>query len=236
MNAEIHTKNENMTIQEQIRQEQEAQLAAPHKPQQRVVQAISHLLHPLFMLTVAALVICRYTPFMLFSYRLKAFFVGEVAFFTFLMPVLIITLLHVFHVIGHWALRDVRDRTIPFLTNFVCYLTNYMVLRNQEFIPYWVLVPYFGSVILTFVAWIVSFWWKISAHTSAASAMMTFVVLQYLTLPEVMPLWLVFASVIMVGGLCSIRVYLGRHTMAQVGAGVALGIVSILIGKMVCVG
>lgn len=201
------------------------------KPLQMLAQCISHILHPLFTLTYSALVICAYTPVLMLPSEAKFFFVGVVAFFTFLLPVVIILLLNVCHVIGHWNLRDVRDRTIPFLTNFICYLTNYLVLQRINFLPDWVLMPYLGSVVLTFVAWIVSFWWKISAHASANAAAATFFLLLYYYIPSMMPLWLVFVPVALVGLVSSTRLYLGRHTLAQVGAGTLLGIVSMGIAN-----
>ncbi len=221
------------TLQEQIRQEQKAQSAAPRRPYQALVQTVSNVFHPLLSLTYAALVICFYSPMMVYGTPVKMLFVSEVAFFTLLLPMLIITLLHVFHVIGHWALRDVRDRSIPFLANFVCYLTCYLVLQRSTFVPTWVLMPYFGSVILTFVAWIISFWWKISAHASGNTAAVTFYLILYYYLPDIVPLWLVFGMIVVDGLVCSTRIYLGRHTPAQLGAGALLGISSMLISAMI---
>ena len=220
-----------MTQQEEIRQQQLEQMAAPRKPYERLLQFISNVFHPLFSLTFGALIICYYTPFSILSFAPKAFFVGVVFFFTALLPAIIISILHLAHIIGHWALRDVRDRTIPFLTNIICYFTCFMVLRRFRFLPDWVLMPYFGSVILTVVAWVVSFWWKISAHASGNAACATLIMLLYYYVPDQMPLWLLFGSIILTGLICSIRLYLGRHTLAQVGAGALLGIVCMLIGS-----
>lgn len=197
------------------------------------LQAVSHLFHPLFSLTYAAMVFCSFTPLVIFSDSAKMLFVGEVLFYTTLLPIAVILLLHTFHVIGHWNLRDVRDRTIPFLTNFVCYTTCFMVLQASSFLPSWVLMPYFGSVILTFVAWVISFWWKISAHAAGNASAATLFIYLYYYLPSLIPLWLVFGAVLMTGVICSIRLYLGRHTLAQVGAGALLGIVSMTIGAIV---
>lgn len=212
-----------------IRQEQEAQIKGPRKPGQFFVQTVSNVLHPLLMLTYAALAICVFTPMSVLPFPFKAFFVGEVFFYTLLMPVIAITLMHVFHLVGHWALRDRRDRALPFLVNFICYALNAFALTRTEFLPQWVLAIYYGSVILTFVAWIVSFWWKISAHASADAATATMLLGLYVFYPDTMPMWLPILSVLLVGLVCSTRVYLGRHTLAQVGAGSALGVISMAL-------
>lgn len=221
-----------MTLQEQIRQEQNAQIAAPRRPYQWLAQSVSNLFHPLLVLTASAVVVCFFTPMTIFTTAIKAFFVGEVAFYSLLMPVLIITLLHVFHVIGHWALRDRRDRSIPFLTNFICYTTLVFVLSRSTFLPFWVMIPYYGASVLTFVAWVISFWWKVSAHASADSAFVTYMVLLTIFFPDWMPLWLVFVPLVIVGAVCTTRLYLGRHTLAQVGVGSLLGVASMLLGLL----
>ena len=190
-----------MTQQEQIRKEQEAQIAAPRKPYQGLIQSISNIFHPLLVLTYTALVICIFTAMRALPFQVQAWFVGMVFLYTLVMPVLVITLLHVTNIIGHWALRDR-------------------------------LMPYYGSVILTFVAWIVSWKWKISAHASANAAGATFFMMLFFFFPETMPLWLPLASIIVVGMVCSTRVYLGRHTLGQVGAGTLLGICSMLLADL----
>ncbi len=222
-----------MTQQEQIRKEQEAQIAAPRKPYQGLVQSLSNIFHPLLVLTYTALVICFFTRMKVLPFQVKAWFTGMVFLYTLILPVLIITLLHVTNVIGHWALRDRRDRMLPFFTNFVCYLVNAIVLTRTGFLPDWVLMPYYGSVILTFVAWIVSWKWKISAHASANAAGATFFLMLYFYFPESMPLWLPLFAIIVVGAVCSTRVYLGRHTLGQVAAGTLLGICSMLIADAI---
>ncbi len=218
-----------MTQQEQIRKEQEEQIAAPRKPYQGLVQSLSNIFHPLLVLTYTALIICNFTVMIALPFKVKAWFVGMVFLYTMVMPALVITVLHVTHFIGHWALRDRRDRMVPFFTNFACYLVNAVVLTRINFLPDWVLMPYYGSVILTFVAWIVSWKWKISAHAAANAAGATYYLMLCFFFPDTMPLWLALSWVVILGLVCSTRVYLGRHTLAQVGAGTLLGIGSILV-------
>lgn len=214
----------------QIREEQNLQYNAPKKPYQTLVQSLSNVFHPLLVLTYVALVISVFTPIMIYPFQVKLFFVGEVFFYTLLMPVIAITLMHVFHLVGHWALRDRRDRALPFLVNFICYSMNLFALYHNGFMPRWVLSIYWGSVILTFFAWIISFWWKISAHASADMAGASTFLMLYYWFPTSMPLWIGLAAIIIVGMVCSTRIYLGRHTLAQVSAGALLGVVSMALG------
>lgn len=218
---------------QEIRKEQQAQYDAPTGWGKKILQSISNVFHPLLMLTYAALVLCHFTPLSVLPLTIKGYFVGKVFFFTVLMPILAITLMHVLHIVGHWALRDRRDRALPFFVNFICYSINAYSLWSDGFFPEWVLMFYYGSVILTIIAWIVSFWWKISAHASADAAFATMALITYCYFPETMSLWLSLLSIIIVGGVCSIRVYLGRHSLAQVGWGVLLGVFCMSTGMAI---
>lgn len=222
-----------MSNVDQIRQEQEAQMAAPRLPHQGLVQSVSNIFHPLLTLTYVAILVCLFTPVQIMPIRFQWFFVGLVALHSLVLPALIITLMHVFHIVGHWALRDRRDRMLPFFTNFVCYAVNAAVLTRLGYFPMWLLMAFYGSVILAFVAWIVSFWWKISAHASANAAGATFSLMLFFFFPDSMPLYIGLLYVIIVGLVCSTRVYLGRHSLAQVGAGALLGIFSIMISYFI---
>lgn len=219
-----------MSQVDQIRQEQEAQIAAPRKPYQSLVQALSNVFHPLLMLSYTSILICLITPFEVLPFQVKSFFVGLVVFYTLFLPILVITLLHSFHIIGHWALRDRRDRSIPFCANFICHLINAIVLDHYLFFPNWLMIPFYGAVVLTFVAWIVSFWWKISAHASADASLPTYFMMLYFIFPDFVPIWFPLVSIVIVGAVCSARIYLGRHTLGQISVGVVLGVVSMVLG------
>lgn len=207
-------------------------MQAPYLPHQRLAQTISNLFHPLFTLTFVAWVVCLCTSISLLPWSIKLFFLGTVFFYSFLLPLLAIVILHYFHIIGHWALRDRRDRTLPFLVNFISYSFCAYALYRADYMPSWVLVAYFGSSVLTLLAWIISFWWKISAHASANMAAAVYFLMLLSYFPDEMPKWLPLTAVVIVGAIASSRVYLGRHTLAQVGGGALLGIASMAIAEM----
>lgn len=194
----------------------------------RFPQWLSNCFHPLLALTYVAIVLCIFTPMSMLPFKVQAFFVGMVAFYTFLLPALVIVLMHICHVVGHWSLRDRRDRALPFFTNFVCYLVNAVVMHRYGFLPSWVLIAYDGAVFMAFVLWVVSLWWKISAHAIGLASASTYYLVLLLLFPTMVPLWFCMLAIVITGAVGSTRVYLGRHTLAQVGAGALTGIVSIV--------
>jgi membrane-associated phospholipid phosphatase len=198
----------------------------PNQKYARYLQALSNILHPLLMLTYAAILIFSSTYLCMLPTRVKLLTVSEVLTFTCLMPIACILLLYKFNIVGHWALRNRADRALPLLINAVAYGVCTFLLHTQG-LPQWALTFYIGATILAFICWAISFWWKISAHAAGIGGAMTVSYILYRTFPLTFPLWLPLLLIVLTGLLCSIRVYLGRHTMAQVLAGTLLSIVVI---------
>lgn len=177
------------------------------------------------MCTYATLLICFLTPVAILPMGIKWFMIIEVFFYTFVIPLLMIWILYKLKVVEHWALRNRKDRSIPLFVNFIAYVVCSLSLYRHEILPTWAMCTYYGSTVVALVAWIVSFWWKISGHALALSGLTVVSWLYYFMFKGAfMPLFFPFLLIILLGLLCSIRVYLGRHTLAQVYAGSAVGI------------
>lgn len=194
----------------------------------KILQSVSNCMHPLLMLTYAAVALVLFTPLAILPLGLKFNIVGMVFVCTCMIPVLVISILFKLGVVGHWALRDRADRGVPLGINVFAYVLCAYILTKMQF-PNWALTFYYGAVGLAFVCWIVSYWWKISAHATGIAGLTTAAMLLYLRFPFMMPECLPFICIVATGLLCSIRVYLGRHTMAQITAGTAVGIVTMLV-------
>lgn len=193
-----------------------------------ILQSISNCLHPLLMLTYAAVGLVLFTPLAVYPTLIKGFIVGEVFFYTCLIPVLVISLLYKLNIVGHWALRDRSDRLVPLGINALAYVVCVVALTRQGWLPSWGMSFYYGAILLAVVCWIVSFWWKISAHATGVASFATAMLLLYISFPTTFPLWLPLVAILVCGLVCSIRLYLGRHTLAQVAAGSCVGVIAIL--------
>lgn len=190
----------------------------------KILQSISNCFHPMAMLTYATLFLCLYTPIFILPLSIRLFILVEAFFYTFVLPLLAIWLMYKLKVVSHWALRDRRDRKIPLIANLLCYVACTITITYQHFIPSWGLAVFYGSTLIAIVSWIVSLWWKISGHALGVSALTTISWIYYFQFPGFVPLLIPFTLIIMTGLVCSIRVYLGRHTLAQVYTGTAVGI------------
>lgn len=191
----------------------------------KLLQAISNCCHPMAMFTYAITFICFFTPIIILPLGIRLFMVLEVMFYTFAIPLLTIWLLYKLKVVSHWALRKREDRTIPLIANLLCYIACTLTVQFHGFVPMWGMCVFYGATAIAIISWIISFWWKISGHALAISALTLVLWMYYFIFPGFVPLWMPFIAIILTGLVCSIRVFLGRHTLAQVYAGTAVGVV-----------
>lgn len=195
---------------------------------QHIVQFISNLFHPLLSLTWAMLLLVLFSPLAVLPFRLKCFLVGEVCFYSFIVPCLIIILMAKVGIVKNGvALRDRKDRVIPLSVYMVlCFLQAYLLGLQQ--LPAWALYLFWGGAALSVIFVVVTFWWKISGHAAGNTSLAVGALLLYYQFPNVVPFIIPISLIVISGGISSIRLYLGRHTPAQIAAGTLAGALCML--------
>ena len=193
-----------------------------------LLRSISNLFHPLLAMTWATVILITLTPFALFNLELRLILLGWVIAFTVLLPSFFIWVCSKLGIVkGGVALRDRRDRGIPLFLNALCNLFLCLSVHGMGLLG-WMESLYCGGFVLTVIMFVVSLFWKISAHAAGGGAITTAAFTLHLVYPTLVPFALPIVSLLLSGFLCSIRLWLGRHTMAQVGAGTLVGIVCIV--------
>ncbi len=196
----------------------------------KVLQIISNLFHPMTIMTYAALMVCFLTPVAILPISIRLLMIAEVFGYTCLIPFVACLLLYKFKYIKDWKLRDRKERFVPLIISILCFMVCTFSLSNHRILPLWAMLPFYGSIIITFIALCVSFWWKISGHALGVSSLMTMAWSYYFMFQgSFMPLFVPLSLLILLGLICSIRVYFGRHTLPQVYVGSAVGIAVTLI-------
>ncbi len=158
------------------------------------------------------------------------YFLGMMLVATCLLPAASIFVLYKYGMISDVNLVAREDRLLPNIVVTSTYLITYLMLRYVNHLEGIIVVPLFFMTITLIINGVISFYWKISAHATAISGvlgfwgfMQVFMPIEYLYYP-----FLVF--IILVGALFSARLYLGRHTPAQVWAGGFLGLSISVLG------
>lgn len=191
----------------------------------KLATLLSTLFHPLLMPTYG-ISIALYTSYMrIFGDRLLGIVIVGVLLTTCILPSLGIYILYKLGHISDFRLHERTERTIPYLINFACYVACYLYLYRFG-IPSWIIAFIAGAIVALIISLFINRYWKISAHMVAAGSMVTLVFLMsfygLMLTPYILPLQI--ASVLLAGAIGSSRILLKRHTLGQVGAGFALGI------------
>lgn len=191
-------------------------------------KTLSNLFHPLNSMVWAVVVLVLFTPLQYLNPVALTYLVAEAILYTFLIPVGAIYLLYRFKQIQDLALRDRKDRILPLALQCVAMFVLVQVYSWQG-MPAWALGFFKGGFVLLVVAFFVSMKWKISGHAAGNAALTTAAFVLYYRFPFMVPFVLPVAALVLTGWICSIRLYLGRHTLGQVAAGALVGCVSILL-------
>ena len=157
----------------------------------KVAQIISNIFHPMNIMAYVAMIVCFLTPVIILPLGMRIFIVVEVFFYTCLIPFIVCLVLYKLKIISDWKLHDRKERNIPLVAGMMCYATCAIALYYQNTLPHWALLPFYSSVLLAFIAWVISFWWKISGHALGLSSLMTMAWVYFFMFKGVfVPLWL----------------------------------------------
>ena len=195
---------------------------------------LSVLLYPLFTTSYLMVAFCA-----LFTYYKMplpgtywAFAIGGTAFFTFLVPLLILLVMKWQGRVTNLDVSDREERLVPFLYaivsfGFWCAYLN-VVLKVPAFM-FWTAVC---SVLAIAVCAVISLRWKISAHLASMGGVVGMVVgyLLYfgITAPVTVSGLLLLSLLLMYA-----RIYLGAHTPLQTVCGFLLGLIMTLTPNII---
>ncbi len=121
------------------------------------------------------------------------------------------------------AINDPKDRPIPYLVTIICYFIAALFLRKW---PHWLPMFFTGAAFVAIIANMITLKWKISAHAASMggfTSLLIYIGIHHLNVVMIIP-WIAVA-IFCSGAVGSARIYLERHTPAQVYAGWGLGLI-----------
>ncbi len=194
---------------------------------------ISYLFHPLWY-PVAGVFLLFQTPTYInyaipSEYKLKVYIL--LFFLTVVSPVSTLFILKKLKLIRDKHLALAQERIYPYITTIIYYLSA-IYLFQKAGIPAVILYFLLGAVIAVFLAMLINFKTKISAHTTAAGGLVTMLLIVSIR-------WHIDMSLFIIGGLlvsglvASARLALQAHTFQQVVLGFLTGIIAMGYSLMV---
>ncbi len=194
----------------------------------KLIKVISIVIHPLLMPAMGFLILFNsgtYLSYLPFEAKKMVFLI--VALCTIIIPVSFIPFFLYQKIILNIQMNHLRDRIIPLVITFLLYLFCYYLLKRIP-IPDIYHAFIFGSTIVVFLALLITFKWKISAHMIGLGGIVGLIGFVSFYLRVNLQFYLILA--ILAAGLTGFaRLWLNAHNPAQVYAGFFLGFGTMLI-------
>lgn len=190
---------------------------------------LSTIFSPLLMATygVALAMVLSFLCFIPTATKLAV--ILETFLVTVAIPVIAIFVLSRLKVIKDPKLNDRQDRTWPYIIETACFigLAVYFCHINA---PAWLSLFLIGGAVALIILTVVNRWWKISGHATGMGGLCAMIFYLMMSGNSIYNLqWEFMAAVLLAGAVCSARLILGRHTLAQVAAGFLNGFVCVFI-------
>lgn len=202
---------------------------------QVVAKCVSYIFHPIFIPLFITYYLLYVQPYFFLGlsnedkFRKIAMVGISVTFF----PAFTVFLLWRLKFIQSILLRTQKERIIPYVAVNIFFFWAYYVSRNQANNPVLFTQFLLGVFIASSAALVINNFTKISMHTTSVVGAVVFLVYMAMRLGMAMGLP-ISISILICGIVCSARLWLKEHTLAEVGWGLLVGIFSQLAAAYVC--
>lgn len=193
-----------------------------------LAQFISYLLHPLLLPTWAfGLVVLVGNTARLLPIEREQYlhFMAGIVSATLIIPLCLILILYNLRLFKSLHMQDREDRLIPFMMLSVFYaIITYLLSISAVPRSFPLLFVVTGGMAISIIlVTLITYFWKISAHSTGMSGVIGVLVLLYYKFTLTVFFIPILLSVVLLGALMSARLYLGEHSPAQVWLGALLG-------------
>lgn len=194
--------------------------------QRTLANIISILFHPLFMPTYGILILFNsgtFLTYLPFEYKRLIFIIVLVN--TAILPMCLVPLYLYQKIIGTIHMSSNRERIIPLLVStLLFYFAYYLVSRLN--IPHLIKSYILAGAVAAFIAFLISFKWKISVHMMGIGGLLGAVLVISSRLMADLKFYLI--TIIIIAGLTGFaRLRLDSHNPLQVYVGFGIGLVSV---------
>lgn len=188
-----------------------------------LANALSVLLHPLWMPTLSLAVCVLIDPYIRFRYTLEGLYLtGAMVFaMTAVFPLTSALLMRRSGLVSDLTMPHRVERILAYLVTLLYYVMCYYLIRRTTEDQV-VLGLFFGAACCLLLVLLITLRWKISAHMAGAGGLIG-AVLSVMAADGQRAPWLLCALFVLVGALGTARLITGSHTPAQVYAGAVLG-------------
>jgi len=189
----------------------------------KLARTISAIFHP-FLIPVYGLLTIFIAPtlYTYLSFEVKKLVILIVLVNNILLPLSILPFFVHRNLIGSWFMDERKDRVVPLIISTLLYIvTTYIIFRFP--VPNFLKSFFIAIAVISLIATVVNFWWKISIHSIGAGVLLA--VVMTLAFKMYTPLlWYLIPAILSGGLILSSRLQLNHHTPGQVWCGFFAGL------------
>jgi hypothetical protein len=187
---------------------------------------ISVVFHPLFIPTVMVFTLYKLAPVTFAAVPREIFvrWLAMVAINTLLLPLVLVFLLQRLGFIESIRMPRLKDRIIPLIGSMTFYFWAWQVAKGVQ-MPFVMNVLLLGNFLGIVLLFLVSIFYKVSMHTTAAGGILGIVIVLMILNPINMQLPL-FAALLIAGLVGTARLALRAHTPGQIWLGYLIGLLA----------
>ena len=196
--------------------------------QTKIAKIISCLFHPLLMPTYAFMLLFSIKAYfsLIIPAEGKLRILLLIFIVTFIFPVMVILFFKSRNLIKSLYQLSKQERKFPYITTIVFYFLAYYLLKNVQISPIFHFFT-FGATIISLVAFLINFFWKISIHMIAIGGVIG--MLLGLSFTGIIESPLIVTVAIFIAGLTGFaRLQLKANNQLQVYAGFFLGVLGMI--------
>lgn len=201
------------------------------------VTSLSHILSWVFvpmMMPVYGAALCFGISILAFTpFNVRLAFIAIIAAFNVAIPAVVVLLLKKAGYIQDIGLNNRQERFVPYMVCIAC-LVGTAIFLHFKGAPHWFCLFFYGGAATGLAEVIINRWWKISVHSAGMAGivglLLHLMMYEYTTSSAIV--WLMI-TLGFAGLLGAARIWLGRHTLAQVLAGYAVGFCGVFFIMMI---
>jgi len=188
-----------------------------------IAHVISTIFQPLLMPTYGVMLIFVYTYFGAIYMHQFWQIIMPVVIFSFVIPAILIVMLHRIGVVSDLSLKIRRERFYPYIITLLSYSAMIIIYYRMQ-MPKWFLMIMAASVVIMIIAIIITLTWKISAHMFGIGGLIGGAMAVSYYVERTNPYYMFMGLFLIAGLVGTSRLILRRHTLYQVIAGFLLGL------------
>ncbi len=186
-------------------------------------QVVSLIFSPFYLPTVAFVVLLFISYLSYTSWDYKLYIIGIVYVFTVVLPRLGI---YAYRKLNGWTRHQLsrrERRIVPYILSIASYATLLYIMNLQR-MPRFMQGVVAGALAIQVVCALINPWIKISTHAAASGGVIG-AVLAFSLMLNYNPTAALCCAVLLAGLVCTARLILRQHSLAELGWGVVVGII-----------